>query len=159
MAVIRQAEPIDAEGLVHHVRTVLGTSPYSLTTLDEFKSNVDSQTKWIEDMKRKDNLLLLAIDEGKIIGDLMLLRGPKLRNAHTAEFALGLQKIYRGQGIGKRLIQTMIEWTKTRPEIEKICLQVISGNDIAIRLYSNMGFKEEGRLTRQVKLNQTEYAR
>jgi hypothetical protein len=67
---------------------------------------------------------------GRIIGDLIFFGGSKYRNSHTGEFALGYRKITEGK-VWEKLIETLIAWAKTN-EIEKICLQFISGNEVAI---------------------------
>jgi RimJ/RimL family protein N-acetyltransferase len=158
MIQIREATLEDAQGLIGHARAVLENSSFTLTTLEEYKATGESQEKWIADMYQQRNLILVAEDQGEIIGDLLFVRGGKIRNSHTGEFAVGVQDKYRGRGIGKRMIQALITWAKSTKEIEKICLQVISGNDAAIALYQKMGFQEEGRLKKQIKLSKGEYA-
>jgi RimJ/RimL family protein N-acetyltransferase len=158
MAVVREATIQDAQALLEHVKAVFKTSPFTLTSFDEFNSSEESQTKWIEDMQRQRNLILVALENGKVVGDLRLVRGSKRRNAHTGEIAIGLQQEYRGQGIGTQMMGTMIAWARNTNEIEKICLQVMSGNVPAIHLYNKMGFVEEGRLKNQVKFSPNNYA-
>jgi predicted N-acetyltransferase YhbS len=94
---IREATIDDAKGLLYHVKAVLGSRTFTLTTLDELKQSEDTQLE----MKQQKNLILVAEDNGRIIGDLIFFGGSKYRNSHTGEFALGVQENYRGQGVGK----------------------------------------------------------
>ena len=55
------------------------------------------------------------------------------------------------------LVQSLIGWTKENPIIEKLCLMVFATNGPAIRLYRKMGFLEEGRRSRHVKIADGEY--
>jgi ribosomal protein S18 acetylase RimI-like enzyme len=56
-------------------------------------------------------------------------------------------------GIGKRLIEYMIETVK-KNGITRIGLQVRADNERAIKLYSNFGFVTEGRLKRFMKIRE-----
>lgn len=71
---IREATIDDAKGLLYHVKAVLGSSPFTLTTLDEFKQSEDTQLE----MKQQKNLILVEEDNGRIIGDLIFLEEAKI---------------------------------------------------------------------------------
>jgi len=43
-----------------------------------------------------------------------------------------VRKAYRGQGIGRCLIETLLTWAVANPLIEKVCLGVFSTNSSAI---------------------------
>lgn len=155
---IREARADDASEMVLHVKRVLNTSGYTLTKADEFQATEESQRTWIKDTLDNGHLILVAEHEGGIIGNLIFFRGTKARNSHTGELALGIDEAWRGQGIGKQLIERLIQWAEIQSGIEKIWLQVISGNDQAVGLYKKLGFKEEGALTKQIKFSDGRYA-
>ena len=50
---------------------------------------------------------------------------------------------FRGRGIGKGLLQSVIEWARNNA-VKKVMLEVRSGNP-ALELYQSMGFTEVGR--------------
>jgi len=54
-------------------------------------------------------------------------------------------------------METLIQWAQDNPAIEKIFLNVFATNQRAIRLYGNLGFKEEGRFIKAVKQPDGEY--
>ncbi len=64
---------------------------------------------------------------------------------------------HRGQGIGTALLETLLEWARESPIIEKVGLSVLSKNRRAIGLYEKLGFVAEGRRSREVKLAPGEY--
>lgn len=155
---IREAVAADASKMIAHVHRVLSTSDYTLTKAKEFKATEESQKTWITEVQKAGNLILVAENESIIIGNLTFFRGEKTRNTHTGEFALGIDEAWRGQGIGRQLIEWLIQWATAETSIEKIWLQVISGNDQAIGLYKKLGFKEEGALKKQIKFSDGRYA-
>lgn len=98
-----------------------------------------------EDSKADKNLFLVAEVEGKIVG-FARCQGKKLhRFRHKAEFGVCILKEYWGYGIGKVMLENILEWADT-VEIEKIALTVVETNKKAIQLYERFGFVEEGLL-------------
>lgn len=61
------------------------------------------------------------------------------------------------RGIGKLLLNHLIDWAKQSENIEKIVLQVRSTNIRAISLYKKMGFIEEGLLKNNIKIDKGHY--
>lgn len=49
---------------------------------------------------------------------------------------------YRGQGIGRKLMDTMVTFSRTRG-VRDIALEVRKGNESARKLYESYGFKQE----------------
>jgi len=86
--------------------------------------------------------------------------------AHAVLEPMGLaaiQHVYRltvvvhpgqtGQGIGTALLQHVQRWADSRPGLHKIELLVRATNVAAIRLYTRLGFQEEGRLRNRIRLH------
>ena len=67
------------------------------------------------------------------------------RFAHHAELGLTVRKVYWGLGIGRNLMEFIVEWGRQRG-LHKIYLRVFAHNLRAVKLYLAMGFVEEGRL-------------
>lgn len=55
-------------------------------------------------------------------------------------FLLHIDPIYRGQGLGKYLVATVLDWTKSQG-YPRLSLQVAPDNQRAIALYSTAGLK------------------
>ena len=70
---------------------------------------------------------------------------------------MSISENYRGMGIGKTLIKTLLDWAENHPLIEKVSLGVFSTNHRAISLYKSMGFIEEGRKVKEIKINENKY--
>lgn len=67
------------------------------------------------------------------------------RLSHTGSLAMMIRKKYRRTGIGKTLLEALLNWAEKNPLIEKVSLAVFSTNHQAIGFYKRMGFFEEGR--------------
>jgi RimJ/RimL family protein N-acetyltransferase len=153
---IREATPEDAAGLLAHTKKILETSPFMLTTPQEFQVTAEKQKEWIIEQQQAGNLILVVEDNSFIVGTLNVRREKKFRHRHIASFGISLQEQYCNQGIGTLMLQKMIEWAKNNG-IEKIMLNVMAINERAIHVYKKLGFKEEGRFKNQLKLEDGTY--
>lgn len=81
---------------------------------------------------------------GDIVGHVDL-KGDHLKTGmHRCELGIGIERAYRGQGLGRRLMQTAIEFARNAPSISWLDLRVFAHNEIARGLYLNQGFVEQG---------------
>jgi ribosomal protein S18 acetylase RimI-like enzyme len=80
---------------------------------------------------------------------------PQKKMAHQCLFSILVSEFYRGQGIGKALLEQIAELAKNRFSIEILHLEVYDGNP-AIHLYQREGFVEYGRHEHFIK-DQGEY--
>ena len=90
----------------------------------------------------------VALVEGGIVGWCDVLPGEAAAGtAHIGRLGMGVLLAYRGQGLGRRLMEATIARVRERG-LEKIELTVYSSNHRAIALYRRQGFVEEGRRIR-----------
>ncbi|MFJ3387418.1 GNAT family N-acetyltransferase [Lysinibacillus sp. NPDC086135] len=155
---IRVAYQEDAEALLEIQKEVLAEETYLITTIDEFQRTIDEQREWIQaKITNERETIFIAQYQGEIVGWLVFQSPQRKRLAHTGTFGMMVLNKYRGLGIGKRLIEKLLEWAENNPYIEKISLGVFSTNERAIALYKKMGFVEEGRKTNEIKLQDNKY--
>lgn len=81
---------------------------------------------------------------GDILGHIDLKSHNQNYTEHRAVLGMGVHRDYRKIGLGKLLMETIFEWAKEETSIERIDLQVLSGNSPAIRLYKRLGFQQIG---------------
>ncbi len=110
--------------------------------------------KLIDAFNRNPNhVQFIAEADNILVGAIEFRNGEKDKVSHQGSFGMTVLPTYRNHGIGKALLQTLVNWAKANNTIEKICLEVMEGNQGAITLYEKFGFLEEGRKVKGVKLN------
>ncbi len=65
---------------------------------------------------------------------------------------ISIREDFRDRGLGRKMLETLIEWAKADGEICRISLKVIATNERAIKLYENLDFEREGILRNSVRL-------
>ena len=86
---------------------------------------------------------VVAISDEKVIGwcDITSLDRPVF--AHIGSLGIGVLAPYRGQGVGKALMKTVLQKAKLKG-LTRIELTVREHNLPAIALYKKLGFEQEG---------------
>lgn len=117
----------------------------------EVPAREDSQrfSDWI---RRNRYPQLVALDGGKVVGWCDIVGSDRQSQAHIGTLGMGMLAPYRGQGLGRRLMQATLEAARARG-FERITLHVHANNDRARRLYEQMGFKFEGVMRRAFKVD------
>lgn len=87
---------------------------------------------------------LTAEIDGAVAGITNLYINPFQKLRHQCLFSIVVAPEFRGQGIGKQLLERLMQYAKEEFGIELLHLEVYAGND-AIRLYEKLGFKEYAR--------------
>lgn len=77
--------------------------------------------------------------------------------SHVVDLTIAVHEGAQGQGLGQRLLAHLIAWARAQPTIERIELRVRSANTPAIHLYKKMGFIEEGRMVKRIKIGPNTY--
>lgn len=147
--VIREATESDAAGLLENINLVGAEEVYVLT--DRVEPDLEAERAWIGGFEGLDSVLFVADASGTIVGQADGRRGLLKKNAHTATLGIAIREGWRDAGLGRLLVEKVLEWMRVRG-VEKACLEVFSSNARAIALYRGMGFEEEGRKRRHFKI-------
>jgi ribosomal protein S18 acetylase RimI-like enzyme len=86
-----------------------------------------------------------------------LIRWSSRSTAHIAQLTIVVHAGFEGRGIGRALMNHLIDWARGEPSVQKVELRVRHENERAIRLYRSLGFSEEGRFERRIKLADGRY--
>jgi RimJ/RimL family protein N-acetyltransferase len=140
---IRVAEPNDAKQLVNLIEQV-ESSGFMLFEPGERKISEEQMGKRIDSIKEeKSSTILIAEDNGNIIGYLFAVGRNPTRVKHSVYIAVGVGENQRGTGIGARLFEALEEWANIQ-NIHRLELTVMTHNIAGIALYQKMGFEIEG---------------
>lgn len=94
---------------------------------------------------KKNAFMFVAIASDKAVGSVgITIRGEE-RHKHRGTIGISILKEYCGQGIGTKLIDTIINCARDN-EVKKIELEVRVDNTRAIALYKKFGFEIEGEI-------------
>lgn len=92
--------------------------------------------------------MLVACIGDDVAGQATLEVNNRARRRHTATFGIGVDIRYRGQGVAKAMMHTIIDLCDNWLSVERIELTVFADNQAAIALYEQFGFETEGRARR-----------
>ncbi len=117
----------------------------------EFKMTIEQERQFIREHNAKPcSISMVALVEGRIVGVAGAYALEFKRFAHHAELGLVVLEEFRGQGMGRKMMEIVLEWGR-RQGLRKMYLSVYDGNDRAITLYQSLGFVEEARLRGHVR--------
>jgi ribosomal protein S18 acetylase RimI-like enzyme len=92
---------------------------------------------------KKASPQFLALADGKVVGWCDIVPIDRPIHAHCGVLGMGVLKEYRGQGIGKALMQTTLEKAQSSG-LTRVELTVREKNTRALELYKKFGFCIEG---------------
>jgi RimJ/RimL family protein N-acetyltransferase len=151
---IRPVRIEDAEPLADYMKAILKDRMSSMADLDEMIVNVHRQRENIRRVQTTQAALAIVAWKGpEIIGYLNVEPGRRRKIRHVAEIGMSVREGHRRRGVGLALMEYAEAWARKTGKIEKLALNVFSGNEAAIRLYEKAGYEVEGVLKRQINLD------
>jgi putative acetyltransferase len=146
---IREAVPGDANSTLTVLRGVLAEPDnYMTTTAEEFTTTEDEERAFIEQTDQHDTWIMLVAEDlmhGEIVGFLTCRGEARIARQHVVRLGIAVSKNWRGQGVGRQLMEAAIRWAGRHPRIRRIELDVAVENEGAVALYKSLGFEIEGR--------------
>lgn len=153
MVEIRSVNIKDAEGILEYCKIVGGETDNLLFGSEGLGFSVETERTIIENIAVKEkDIMLAAMDGDNVVGIGNIMGNDRMRIEHQARLAISVRKDYWGQGVGSRIMQSLIDFAKER-SIEVITLEVYHANKSAIKLYQKFGFKEIGYFKNFSKVN------
>lgn len=105
-------------------------------------------------LEAKDNVLLGAFDGDQLLGIVNLNRQARAKTHHRANIgAMYVAPEARGTGVGKALMEAVLEQARAMDGVEDVVLAVTVGNEDARRLYERSGFVSFSIDPRYIKLD------
>jgi len=119
----------------------------------------DHQLLSLEDVSKRlgsaaeDSFVIGAFENGRLIGMAGFHREKGLKTRHKARvWGVYVTAGRRGVGVGRRILQSLLERGAGIAGVEQILLSVASTQAAAIRLYRSLGFEPFGREPRALKI-------
>ena len=140
-----------AEAYIEGFRTVVdrvARERLYLVSVEGFPA--DQTHEFVGKILDGDGVQYLALDEGDVVGWCDIVRYPYEGFRHVGKLGMGVLADYRGQGLGRRLLETTVA-AAPGIGISRVELEVFASNTVAIHLYRRFGFVEEG-VKRKVRI-------
>ena len=138
--VIRSAEPSDAAAISALLGQV-GTFEGLLQVAD---APIASRMEFLEKVD-PHSCKLVAVAGDEIVGNAGLhIQAMTLRRMHVRGLGIGIHPAWQGRGVGRKLMNRLIDWADNWAHVLRIELHVHADNDRAMALYKSVGFVEEG---------------
>lgn len=148
--VIREALKSDAKDLVDFYNVVGGETDFLSFGENEFNVTVEGEENYLENLNKEENsILILALVDDYIIGAASINSPQKRRLKHVGTLGIVIRQEYCGMGLGKVLINELIDWSKSNGITKKITLLTRCDNEFAFELYKKLGFETEGILKKE----------
>jgi ribosomal protein S18 acetylase RimI-like enzyme len=112
---------------------------------------IEDAQAFAKDNIQKGNAHYVATVSGKVVGWCDIVPLKKEVFSHCGVLGMGVIEEYRGQGIGRKLMEAALSKAKQNG-LEKVELEVFHTNSKAIALYERIGFTAEGRKLKAAKL-------
>jgi ribosomal protein S18 acetylase RimI-like enzyme len=98
---------------------------------------------FVQDTIREGHARFVALSDSEVVGWCDALPKPLPIHRHVGVLGMGLLPAFRGQGIGRRLLERTLEQGRA-DGLSRVELTVREDNPGAIALYEGLGFVAEG---------------
>lgn len=152
---ICEAIPADAAELLTVMQQIGRETPYLVMDEKGLAMNEAEMQRNLDQLyESKNNVLLLALADEKIVGTASIKAAEQHRMEHIGEIGISLLKEYWGYGLGSILMEELIQWSSESGVIRRLELTVQDRNKRAIHVYEKMGFQTEAIMPRGAKTDE-----
>ena len=133
-----------------------GDSTSTLYTGFDRKVTRDEEADWLAQtlvaIEKEEVINMIGDIDGKIIANGEVARGGYKDTHHHGHLGLTVLCKYRGQGIGRRMIETLVRESR-RAGLRTLDAEFLAENETARRAYEKAEFKQAGLIPRKVFRN------
>lgn len=142
---ITEATTEYAQQMIDFYNVVGGETDFLSFGANEFKKDISEYQAFIASTRLEQNsIILLATLHDAIIGIASITSSQKDRTKHVGTLGIVISEHFAGQGLGKTMMEQLIEWSASNGVTNKINLVTREDNTSAIELYVKLGFEKEG---------------
>lgn len=156
--VIRKAQIEDAQSILNYLDQI-GKESDNLTFGEEgIGYTLDDEIKMIQGYEENLNsTMYIAFDQNNIVSIGNLSASKRERTKHISVLGISVLKSHWNRGIGKQMMNTLVEFAKQAPDTKAIHLEVRSDNHTAIHLYESVGFKKNSTIPKMMFIKDKYY--
>ncbi len=156
--VLRNPREEDAQMLLDYLKTTCGETRYLVKEPEEINMTIEEEEAFIRRQNDSENsVMLLGFLNGRYVGNCSLMGNGPLRYRHRVSMGIALYQEFTGLGIGRAMIGALLKIAGEKG-FEQVELEVVKGNERAIRLYRDMGFEICGTFPNNMKYKDGSYA-
>lgn len=155
--IIREAKVSDAPLLLAAEQEITKVPGQLVSRPHELKlENYESKIQFLNELGNGKYLVLE--ENGAIVAHAYLDPLHLEAIKHVVHLSIAVHPGHQRKGYGQSILDALISWAKSSPQVEKIELQVRAVNARAISLYLKLGFTEEGRWKKRQKFPDGTYS-
>lgn len=153
--IIRGIEASDARSFILLQEEIFQQTDFMYNVQNEVDLTVQQLRKNLTYWKQlKNRTILLCVLNGIFAGYAVVHGYKQTKAKHVASVRLAVKQEYQQKGIGSALMKAVEGWSKQR-DISRLELSVMEHNNVALHLFTKIGFKQEGIRQNAIKLNDT----
>jgi L-phenylalanine/L-methionine N-acetyltransferase len=138
---IRKAEPSDAEAIWKCY-----TSPMVVRNTLQLPYRSLESVRELLAKSGEGQYTLVAVVDREVVGVIGLHTSSRPRVNHRGEIGMMVRDDWQGKGVGKAMMQAVVDLADKWLNLTRIELTVFTDNEPAIALYRKFGFEIEGEL-------------
>ena len=140
MSTVRKATFEDLEAITEIYNDAIQKT---VATFDTEPKSLEEQKAWFSHHDGKYPIIV-AEEDDSIVGWASLSRwSDRCAYSDTAEISLYVRESHRGKGIGRKLINEIIDEGK-RAHLHTVIARISEGNSMSIHLHESVGFRHIG---------------
>lgn len=142
---IRSLGEQDTDLLLSYANALIDEDTFVLLSGDHLTHEHEGEyvEKAVADCRMDKKIHLLAFIDGELASSFEVRRY-SLRKSHVGEVGISVTKKFRGDGVGKLCLATLIREAE-KMGLTLLVLTCFASNEAAINLYRSVGFCESGR--------------
>ena len=149
-------EPVenDAKEIIEFYNIVGGETKFLSFGEGEYKVSEDEQKNTIKSINESNNnTMVLATYDSKIIAIGTISSNQKKKGKHVGILGIVIKEEFCNFGLGRIMMEYLIDWCKDNNITKKISLSVSEDNPRARALYEKCGFEIEGILKNETYID------
>ncbi|MBD3270436.1 GNAT family N-acetyltransferase [Candidatus Peregrinibacteria bacterium] len=147
----REACATDAKSLIEYMHQVSAESDNIGWGAGEFNISLEEEENILASrVNDPHKILLLALYNGEVVCTCGLDGKNRPRMRHSTSLGITVRKSHWGVGLGRIMMNELINWARSTGFITQIELSVRTSNLRAVQLYLTCGFEFQHRITRDL---------